>query len=59
MISATHVGCSTARNKGTCSNRVTIKRAALEERVAADGSGCSRSDGELHNDDGRNAGERI
>ena len=33
MISATHVGCSTARNKGTCSNRVAIKRAELEERV--------------------------
>lgn len=33
MISATHVGCSTARNKGTCSNRLAIKRADLEERV--------------------------
>lgn len=33
MISATHVGCSTARNKGTCSNRMAIKRIALEERV--------------------------
>jgi DNA invertase Pin-like site-specific DNA recombinase len=33
MISATHVGCSTARNRGTCGNRTAIKRAALEERV--------------------------
>ena len=33
MISASHVGCSTARNKGTCSNRMAIKRVALEERV--------------------------
>ena len=32
-ISATHVGCSTARNKGTCSNRLSIKRTELEERV--------------------------
>jgi DNA invertase Pin-like site-specific DNA recombinase len=33
MISASHVGCSTARNKGTCSNRMAIKRIELEERV--------------------------
>jgi site-specific DNA recombinase len=33
MISASHVGCSTARNKGTCSNRLAIKRVELEERV--------------------------
>jgi hypothetical protein len=33
IISATHVGCSTARNKGTCSNRLTIKRTDLEDRV--------------------------
>ena len=33
MISATHVGCSTARNKGTCSNRQSIRREELEERV--------------------------
>ncbi len=33
MISATHVGCSTARNKGTCGNRLAIKRTELEERV--------------------------
>ncbi|MBA4130093.1 MAG: resolvase [Hyphomicrobium sp.] len=33
MISQTHVGCSTARNKGTCSNRLSIKREALEEAV--------------------------
>jgi site-specific DNA recombinase len=33
MISASHVGCSTARNKGTCSNRMAIKRGELEGRV--------------------------
>lgn len=33
MISATHVGCSTARNKGTCLNRQSIRREELEERV--------------------------
>ena len=33
MISATHVGCSTARNKGTCANRQSIRREELEERV--------------------------
>jgi site-specific DNA recombinase len=33
MISATHVGCSTARNKGTCDNRRSIARPDLEERV--------------------------
>lgn len=33
MISATHVGCSTARNKGTCSNRASINRVELEDRV--------------------------
>jgi site-specific DNA recombinase len=33
MISAGHTGCSTARNKGTCSNRMAIKRADLEDRV--------------------------
>jgi site-specific DNA recombinase len=33
VISATHVGCSTARNKGACSNRMAIKRVELEERV--------------------------
>ncbi|MCG7509065.1 recombinase family protein [Mesorhizobium sp. IRAMC:0171] len=32
-ISATHLGCSTARNKGTCSNRVNIRRDELESRV--------------------------
>ncbi len=32
-ISATHLGCSTARNKGTCKNRMAIKRTDLEERV--------------------------
>ncbi|RWR04250.1 recombinase family protein [Paenirhodobacter populi] len=32
-ISATHIGCSTARNKGTCDNRVNIRRDELESRV--------------------------
>jgi len=32
MISATHLGCSTARNKGGCS-RTAIKRTELEARV--------------------------
>ncbi|MEM1150143.1 MAG: recombinase family protein [Pseudomonadota bacterium] len=30
MVSKTQLGCSTARNKGTCSNRLTIKREDLE-----------------------------
>ncbi len=33
VISATHVGCSAARNKGTCTNRKTIARREVEERV--------------------------
>ncbi len=33
MISADLVGCSTARNKGTCENRVNIRRDRLEARV--------------------------
>lgn len=33
MISGAHVGCSTARNKGTCQNRLNIRRDALETRV--------------------------
>ncbi len=32
-ISATLIGCSTARNKGTCENRVNIRRDELEARV--------------------------
>ena len=32
-ISATLIGCSTARNKGTCQNRVNIRRDELESRV--------------------------
>ena len=32
-ISATLIGCSTARNKGTCDNRVNIRRDDLESRV--------------------------
>ncbi len=33
MISADLIGCSTARNKGTCENRKSIQRKRLEERV--------------------------
>ena len=33
MISADLVGCSTARNKGTCENRLNIRRDELEGRV--------------------------
>src|SRR5262245_19325442 len=32
-VSATHYGCSTARNKGTCSNRLVIRRDVLEASV--------------------------
>lgn len=33
MISQTHLGCSTARNKGTCDNRLSIKRTDVEASV--------------------------
>ncbi len=33
MLNATHLGCSTARNKGTCDNRKMIKREKLEQAV--------------------------
>ena len=33
MVSQTHLGCSNTRNKGTCSNRLTIAREKLEEDV--------------------------
>ncbi|WP_336718083.1 recombinase family protein [Asaia bogorensis] len=33
MISKTLLGCSTARNKGTCDNRMTIRRDVLEKSV--------------------------
>ncbi|MCG4253720.1 recombinase family protein [Acetobacter senegalensis] len=33
MISKSHLGCSTARNKGTCDNRLTIRRDVLEKSV--------------------------
>ncbi|MBC8051125.1 MAG: recombinase family protein [Chitinophagales bacterium] len=33
MISKTHLGCSTARNKGTCDNRLMRSREALEAEV--------------------------
>jgi site-specific DNA recombinase len=32
-ISKSHYGCSTARNKGTCDNLLTIRRDALETKV--------------------------
>ena len=35
MLSATHPGCATARTKGTCDNRLTIRREAVEQRVLA------------------------
>ena len=33
MISAKLVGCATARNKGTCANRLNIRREELENRI--------------------------
>ena len=33
MISKTHIGCSNARNKGTCDNRLAMKRESLEQAV--------------------------
>ena len=33
MVGAKHVGCSTARNKGTCDNRMTMEREKLEHMV--------------------------
>ncbi|GBQ11766.1 recombinase family protein [Acetobacter cibinongensis] len=33
MISKNHLGCSTARNKGTCDNRLTLRRDVLEKSV--------------------------
>lgn len=33
MISQSHVGCSSARNKGTCDNRLSMKRETIEEAV--------------------------
>ena len=33
MVSAKHLGCSTARNKGTCGNRMTMEREKLEQMV--------------------------
>ncbi len=32
-ISSTHYGCSTARNKGTCTNRLSIKQEVLETAI--------------------------
>src|SRR5215207_10576565 len=33
MISASHVGCAAARNKGTCDNRRSFDRAKVETRI--------------------------
>ncbi|MFD2854095.1 recombinase family protein [Seohaeicola zhoushanensis] len=33
IVGKTHYGCANARNKGTCDNRLTIKREDLEARV--------------------------
>ncbi|MEM7172433.1 MAG: recombinase family protein [Pseudomonadota bacterium] len=33
MISASHLGCSAARNKGTCDNRLTMHREQLEQQI--------------------------
>nr|WP_295179826.1 hypothetical protein [Shimia sp.] len=33
VISQTHIGCSSARNKGTCANRKSIARTKVEDRV--------------------------
>jgi hypothetical protein len=33
QISQTHLGCATARNKGTCQNRLGISREALEQAI--------------------------
>ena len=33
MISATHIGCSAARNKGICDNRKSLARTELEQRI--------------------------
>ena len=34
MISANLIGCSTARNKGTCENRKSIQRKRLEDEYS-------------------------
>ena len=33
MVGARHYGCANARNRGTCGNRLTIRRDMLEEAV--------------------------
>ena len=33
VISQTHIGCSAARNTGTCNNRKSIARIKVEDRV--------------------------
>lgn len=33
VISQTHIGCSAARNKGTCDNRKSVARTKVEDRV--------------------------
>ena len=47
-VSQDHYGCSTARNKGTCDNRLTVRQEELEGMVhrrpaiAPDGPGPAR-----------------
>ena len=36
VVGARHCGCANARNRGTCGNRLTIRRDALEETVLQD-----------------------
>lgn len=33
LISATHIGCTTSRNKGTCNNRLSVSREKLESAI--------------------------
>ena len=40
MISADLVGCAAARNKGTCPNRLNIRRERIEARVLNALSSC-------------------
>ena len=45
LVSKTYYGCANSRNKGTCDNRLTIKRELLEETVL-----CGLKDQLLHPD---------
>ncbi|MFY0662848.1 MAG: recombinase family protein, partial [Shimia sp.] len=44
-VGKANYGCANTRNKGTCSNRLTIKRTDLEDRVL-----CGLKDQLLHSD---------